>query len=154
MPPRTPRRHRRAAAAGVCRRPRHCNAWPRAAGGFLDPEARDIGRGPARCGPYRPPFEPQAESFCAGLGQLILGNSERCDLGLAALAQEDLYLLLGSFQCRLTMTCELDAALEGFQRLIERQIAALEPAHETFKLCQSCFKVGGLALRVQRLSPL
>jgi hypothetical protein len=52
------------------------------------------------------------------------------------------------------VTRELDAALEGFQRLIEWQIAALEAADETLKLRQSLLKVGGFALGGQRISPL
>ena len=57
-------------------------------------------------------------------------------------AQKDLDFLLGSFQRGLAVARQLHAALEGLERLIERQVAALEALDQALKLGQSFLEVG------------
>ena len=48
--------------------------------------------------------------------------------------------LLRLLQCRLTLPRELHAALEFLQRLLERQVAALETRDERFELLERFFE--------------
>ena len=63
-----------------------------------------------------------------------------------AALEQDLDLLLGRLQRGLAVARQRDAALEGLQRLIERQIAALEPLDERFELGERLLEIGGLWL--------
>jgi len=60
---------------------------------------------------------------------------------LPAALQEDLDLLLRRLEARLTLPGECHATLERPQRLIERDIAALEPLHEALELRQGFFEI-------------
>src|SRR5215472_85938 len=63
-------------------------------------------------------------------GRIVRGLLEGLDLCFGAALHEDLDLLLGRLERGLTLTGERDAALEGLQSLIERQVAVLEPLHQ------------------------
>src|SRR5581483_7426112 len=78
-------------------------------------------------------------------GGLVLGP-EGLDLGAVAPFQQDLDLLLRGLQRALAMARQLHAPLEGLERVLERQIAALQALHQAFELSQGLFEIGGFAL--------
>src|SRR5262249_23111942 len=55
---------------------------------------------------------------------------EWCDLDTAGCADEDLDALLGAREQLLATPGQLDAFLVHLQRLLERQVAGLEPGHD------------------------
>src|SRR5690348_2450876 len=81
--------------------------------------------------------------------RLVLRLLERRDLRLAAALQEDLDFLLRGLERGLAVAGERDAALEGLQCLIERQIAALETLDQGLELRERFLKVGGSAVARQ-----
>jgi hypothetical protein len=52
------------------------------------------------------------------------------------------------------VTRQFDPALEGLQRFFQRQVATLEPSHQSLKLRESFLEVGGIILGGQRITPL
>jgi hypothetical protein len=80
---------------------------------------------------------------------LIVLRIERRSLELvrrAALAHQDLDLLLGLLQCALTDARQLHAALEVAQRLVERQLALLELLDDRFELGKRALEIGSRGL--------
>src|ERR1700722_3219817 len=92
-------------------------------------------------------------SFGAGLGELILGDGKGLDVGAAAARQQDLDFLLRAFKSRLAVTREFDPALESLERLIKRQITALQACDQGLKLSKRFFKVRWFNSRSQPISP-
>ncbi len=83
----------------------------------------------------------EARHSAAGSGSPSSGALKGGELRSAAAREQDLDLLLRCLECRLAMAGERDAALEGFQRLIERQIAALQPRHQSLELRESLLEI-------------
>src|SRR5688572_5110793 len=61
----------------------------------------------------------------------------------AAASKENLHFLFGLLERTLTRACELHAALEMAQRVVQRQVAPLELVDDGFELGQRAFEVRG-----------
>src|SRR5690606_25035458 len=75
---------------------------------------------------------------------------EGLDGGLPFAAEQDLDLLLCRFQSALALAGELHAALEGLERLIERQIAAFQTLDELLELGKGLLEIGFVRAGGQR----
>src|SRR3977135_3599758 len=95
------------------------------------------------------------ESLGPCRGAAVFGYAEGLATGLSVAFQEDLDFLLGRFQGSLAVTRQFHAALESFESLFERQVAALQTLHQAFQLAQRALEVRcigslGRCLRIAR----
>src|SRR5579862_8867211 len=82
----------------------------------------------------------------------VLLRSEGLRFGAGAPLQQNFDFLLRGFQGTLAVARQLDAALEGFQSVFQRQIAALQSLHQALELSQRLLEIEGFIIGHQSAS--
>src|SRR5580704_6711462 len=92
------------------------------------------------------PRQRSARSFRVEAAVVLGAVFERFGLRIGATLEQNLHLLLRGLERGLAVTRERHAALEEFQRFIERQIAPFESLDQGLKLCQGLLEIRGFAI--------
>src|ERR1700753_1381210 len=78
------------------------------------------------------------QSLWAGRARAVIRHVEGLGLhsSLTTALEQDLHFLLGGFQGALAVASQLDPALESLERLLEREVTALQSFHQAFELTE------------------